>query len=536
MGDPPRYRVIDLGALAPRTATYSPTTKAFGLNNRGEVVGETTIAPPNSPQPVLPLHAFVWLPVAHYGLNPGMTDLSVLSGFGMQSEAQEINTPAGSAGPVIVGRQAFDFIGISETRPFVWNLAAPAEYVMLPTVCSQGPVGEVCGLNGVGYGVNDASPAVVVGAVETGLFCSGGTFGRPRLSAFRWTVGTNPAVLTLLSPLGGTLADDTSAANAINTLATPDIVGYSDACSEANACAAQRDAVRWTSTPLAAAFVKLPSGNETIATGANNAGSACGFGRIDGTSLSDCLQRALMWSTPSAAPFDLHTLGVPPLDGIEASTANAISNVEPSSSMRRVVGQNVTSGAAIMWESVNGVDWCYVNLNDDIGGCSSTGWTLTVANDVNDIGYVVGTGTRNGPPNRGFILACPFDVDLNGFVDGGDLGLVLSDWGVCPSYPRHCLADVNCSGTVDGADLGIVLSAWTGSTPCLAALSCGIGEVAGAAAALAGQLELPADPQQALMLLGFESPESFGIWADSATATQRANVLQALEAFLLDGE
>ena len=50
------------------------------------------------------------------------------------------------------------------------------------------------------------------------------------------------------------------------------------------------------------------------------------------------------------------------------------------------------------------------------------------------------------------------DLNLNGIVDGGDLGVLLAFWGpVSPAFPR---ADINRDGVVNGADLGIVLAFW----------------------------------------------------------------------------
>lgn len=43
-----------------------------------------------------------------------------------------------------------------------------------------------------------------------------------------------------------------------------------------------------------------------------------------------------------------------------------------------------------------------------------------------------------------------------GDVDGGDLGIVLADWGVEGPHP----ADLNGDGIVDGGDVGIMLSVW----------------------------------------------------------------------------
>jgi len=58
--------------------------------------------------------------------------------------------------------------------------------------------------------------------------------------------------------------------------------------------------------------------------------------------------------------------------------------------------------------------------------------------------------TRGGTVNRG-------DINLDGRVDGGDLGLLLAAWGTATAA-----ADIDQSGTVDGADLGVLLGAWTG--------------------------------------------------------------------------
>jgi hypothetical protein len=57
-------------------------------------------------------------------------------------------------------------------------------------------------------------------------------------------------------------------------------------------------------------------------------------------------------------------------------------------------------------------------------------------------------------------LACGLDLSGDGVVDGGDLGLVLADWGNSDSP-----ADFTGDGTVDGADLGILLSAWGWNCP-----------------------------------------------------------------------
>lgn len=59
------------------------------------------------------------------------------------------------------------------------------------------------------------------------------------------------------------------------------------------------------------------------------------------------------------------------------------------------------------------------------------------------------------------VCVCTGDLNLNGGVDGTDLGILLSQWGA--STPSTT-ADLNNDGSVDGSDLGVLLGAWG---PCL---------------------------------------------------------------------
>ncbi|MFG0273931.1 MAG: hypothetical protein ACF8QF_02620 [Phycisphaerales bacterium] len=67
------------------------------------------------------------------------------------------------------------------------------------------------------------------------------------------------------------------------------------------------------------------------------------------------------------------------------------------------------------------------------------------------------------PPSEGEPDALAFDVvsavredlNLNGRVDGADLGLLLSAWG-----SDDLVSDLNADGVVDGADLGLLCGAW----------------------------------------------------------------------------
>jgi hypothetical protein len=51
---------------------------------------------------------------------------------------------------------------------------------------------------------------------------------------------------------------------------------------------------------------------------------------------------------------------------------------------------------------------------------------------------------------------CPADLNGDTFVNGDDLGLLLTSWGACAG----CAADLNSDGFVNGDDLGQLLVAW----------------------------------------------------------------------------
>jgi hypothetical protein len=53
--------------------------------------------------------------------------------------------------------------------------------------------------------------------------------------------------------------------------------------------------------------------------------------------------------------------------------------------------------------------------------------------------------------------SCPADLNGDTFVNGDDLGILLSQWGECTG---SCSADFNGDGFVNGDDLGVLLAAW----------------------------------------------------------------------------
>jgi probable HAF family extracellular repeat protein len=111
-----RYAVFDLDTLG------GDESKAFGLNDAGEVVGWADTGdedPPGTPI----YHAFLWLPIARDGLAGGMNDLGVVSGHGPNSIAFAINN-----GGTVVGASGepteIPFVPCSGTCAFQWTVGA----------------------------------------------------------------------------------------------------------------------------------------------------------------------------------------------------------------------------------------------------------------------------------------------------------------------------------------------------------------------------------------------------------------------------
>ncbi len=55
-------------------------------------------------------------------------------------------------------------------------------------------------------------------------------------------------------------------------------------------------------------------------------------------------------------------------------------------------------------------------------------------------------------------IPIPGDLNNDGHVNGIDLAVILSTWGVCGG--ESCAADIDRDGFVNGSDLAVVLSNW----------------------------------------------------------------------------
>jgi len=113
-----------------------------------------------------------------------------------------------------------------------------------------------------------------------------------------------------------------------------------------------------------------------------------------------------------------------------------------------------------------------------MSGCTVTGNTAMLSYGgvgITDAGLTASSVTMQGTqvctntprPNVGggrwtdlgnnTVCDCTADLNLDGVVNGADMGLMLSSWGSCGT---SCPYDLDGNGVINGADLGLLLSAW----------------------------------------------------------------------------
>jgi len=98
------------------------------------------------------------------------------------------------------------------------------------------------------------------------------------------------------------------------------------------------------------------------------------------------------------------------------------------------------------WDADGIPDYC------SLADCDSDG--------IRDVGEIVGGAAdinHNGIPDT---CECLGDIYVDQRIDGGDLGVLLANWGPATSSAASRACDIDRDGVVNGADLGILLANW----------------------------------------------------------------------------
>lgn len=160
--------------------------------------------------------------------------------------------------------------------------------------------------------------------------------------------------------------------------------------------------------------------------------------------------------------------GVPA--GFSSSGPTADGRVKPELTARGVSTATVNSTNATGYSGVSGTSLstpllagaaaCILQARPDftvaeVRAALFATASRTAAGQGPDPLFVQGYGLARSLPAAGFGLS-PADLNFNGAVDGQDLGMLLSQWGL--SSPLY--GDLTGDGQVGGGDLGILLAEW----------------------------------------------------------------------------
>ncbi len=510
-----RYHVIELQPVEGRNRAIP-----YAINNNGYIVGSSFTTGDLDFVPTL------WVPCAGGCCPPTWTAVNLMtvgSGGGLGGEARDINDAGLVAGWRLFSQPTVE----SGTRPYVWDLATPANSTLLDDFA------ETVVRGGKAWGVNDRFPAVVVGEALTDLSC----FGDPAnklVHAFAWLEGDAPDELLDLAPEAGQ-----SLARTVNSVeAWPTAAGYQGTCGQSSVCDSVRTGNEWTLDPSLIGSIDL---EEAVPSGASDAASeafsinddllAVGYQRYEPASLlgEGCFSKAAFWDEAQEVT-DLHQFSG--LDVDQQSVANAIS--EAIGSCYRVIGESPDQDIAYRW-TLSGGTWIveeFDGLLDGFGGS----WQVLEAKGINGSQWVVGTArTSVSPIRRPVVLIhrpCLINFDGNGTVDAGDLAVLLGAWGSAPSCGAVDEPDIDMNGEVDAGDLATLLGFWGSScSDACAVAEFGSGQFAMGAASSGESL---IDQETLLQFAGFPSTSAFINWASGASSSERLGIA-ALVVALAEG-
>ncbi len=111
----------------------------------------------------------------------------------------------------------------------------------------------------------------------------------------------------------------------------------------------------------------------------------------------------------------------------------------------------------LVQKGVTAIDGAVIST---IGGSTATGGITKGFSASPNGQYVIFRGVLETGAKGAFLVdfgdaGNPCDLDGDSIVDGSDLGILLSNWGMAG------IGDLDNSGTVDGADLGELLACWS---------------------------------------------------------------------------
>ncbi len=160
----------------------------------------------------------------------------------------------------------------------------------------------------------------------------------------------------------------------------------------------------------------------------------------------------------------------------------------------------------------------------------------TAAHNINDWNWVIGTALIEVSEvfeTHAVLLVQAGDINLDGTVDGADLGLLNARWGLSGTSGHLFLENVNATGVVDGSDQGILLANWGNSREVITvSLAC---EYCDSESLMSGPTQAMS-VEEALDSLGFADHEAFVSWAAESSEAQIIAMGYSMAALVFSGQ
>jgi probable HAF family extracellular repeat protein len=354
---PPPYSITDLGTLGGNESL------AYGISREGLVAGTSMLSGGSSQ------HGFVW------NSSTGMQDLGTLPG-GASSQARGVSYFKVKHGDVVT--TVLGVVGSSQdVTGASWGVFWENGIISNLGTFSLNDLNTVFSINGAGQ------------AAGGGLGC------QSPCHAFVWSSSAGFTDLGTLPSSCPPICYASSAALGINDYG--EVAGWSDLAISSNSSATH--AFRWDPVAGMTDLGTLPGGSPSSANGISECGQIVGSSWTYGPS-----SHAFLWTPASASgrqgcdSFNSQSgmIDLGTLPGGVYSYATAVNSAQ------QVVGSSWVDSSgtvrAFLWSSSTGM----VDLNTLIP--SGSGWTLSVANAINDAGQIVGYGTNPNGEVHAFLL------------------------------------------------------------------------------------------------------------------------------------
>jgi len=348
------YSITDLSSLNPTATGFDAYSSAYGINNSGQVVGESIVPSTN----VFRSNAFRTAP--NSAIAPVTDNLGTLGGN--SSTAYDINDSG-----QVVGESNKTIYG-SNSRAFLWNSTSGMQ-----------DLGTLGGLSSVAYGINNSGQ--VVGSSETAISNSEQVVGEFR--AFLWDSTTGMQDLGTLGGFESSAYDINDSGQVVGTAGTID---------------GDTHAFLYNGRGVLQDLGTL-GGSSSVAYGINNSGQVVGTAETGATyTLGDPkggengrVTHAFLY-TGSGSLQDLGTLGGPNSIAYDINDFGQVVGIADSAS---------ESDLPFLY-----TDGKMTELNSLIP--ADSGWYIGDVRGINNSVQIVGTGTIQDPslsyPVHAFLL------------------------------------------------------------------------------------------------------------------------------------